>query len=55
MSTTSILLDLFKNGVRMGPIVNARMSAASTLALPYGISFAGAQGAIQAVQSGVFV
>lgn len=36
----------------MGPLVNARMTAASTLALPHGIAFAGAQGAIQAVQSG---
>ncbi len=52
MSTTSILIDLFKNGLRMGPLVNARMTAASTLALPHGIAFAGAQGAIQAVQSG---
>lgn len=52
MSTTSTLLDLVKNGARMGPIVNARMTAAATLALPYGISFAGAQSAIQAVQSG---
>ncbi|DBB15359.1 hypothetical protein WJX82_007179 [Trebouxia sp. C0006] len=51
MSTTSILIDLFKNGLRMGPLVNARMTAASTLALPHGIAFAGAQGAIQAVQS----
>ncbi len=52
MSTTSILIDLFKNGLRMGPLVNARMTAASTLALPHGVAFAGAQGAIQAVQSG---
>lgn len=47
-----ILLDLVKNGARMGPIVNARMTAAAFFGMPYGIAFAGAQGCIQAVQSG---
>ncbi|KAL3131428.1 hypothetical protein ABBQ38_007740 [Trebouxia sp. C0009 RCD-2024] len=51
-STTQILLDLVKNGARMGPIVNARMTAAAFFGMPYGIAFAGAQGVIQAVQSG---
>ena len=51
-STASILLDLVKNGARMGPLVNARMTAAAMIAMPYGVSFAGAQSCIQAVQSG---
>ena len=51
-STVGILLDLVKNGARMGPIANARMTAAAVLALPYGVSFAGAQSCIQAVKSG---
>ena len=51
-TTAGILLDLVKNGARMGPIVNARMTAAAFFGMPYGIAFAGAQGCIQAVQSG---
>ena len=51
-TTTQILLDLVKNGARMGPIVNARMTAAAFFGMPYGVAFAGAQGVIQAVQSG---
>ena len=51
-TTAGVLLDLVKNGARMGPIVNARMTAAAFFGMPYGIAFAGAQGCIQAVQSG---
>ena len=36
----------------MGPIANALMTAAAFFGMPYGIAFAGAQGCIQAVQSG---
>ena len=36
----------------MGPIVNARMTAAAFFGMPYGVAFAGAQGCIQAVESG---
>ena len=39
----------------MGPIANARMTAAAFFGMPYGIAFAGAQGCIQAVQSGTCV
>lgn len=36
----------------MGPIVNARMTAAAVMGLPYGVAFAGAQSTIQAVEAG---
>ena len=52
MTTPGVLMALLRDNLRIGPIVNARMTAAAVMGLPYGVAFAGAQSTIQAVDSG---
>lgn len=52
MASATFLMALLRDNLRMGPIVNARMTAAALMGLPYGVAFAGAQATIQAVEAG---
>ncbi len=51
--TGALLYNLLTTTAGFGPITAARMMAAATLGLPYGLAYAGGQGVIQGVEAGM--